>query len=138
MMTPMLRVMLVLVSFGTLFLMMRKIRQAKVQIEAAIYWVIVALMLVVFSIFPKSADFLAHLAGVYSTANFLFLFVIFLLIIKVFYMTIHISQLETKLKDLVQRMALDEKMREEMEAGPDLAAVGNENMFRDNKESGVE
>ncbi|MBS6646046.1 MAG: DUF2304 domain-containing protein [Clostridiaceae bacterium] len=138
MMTPMLRVMLVLVSFGTLFLMMRKIRQAKVQIEAAIYWVIVALMLVVFSIFPKSADFLAHLAGVYSTANFLFLFVIFLLIIKVFYMTIHISQLETKLKDLVQRMALDEKMREEMEAGPDLAAVGDESMFRGNKESGVE
>ena len=138
MMTPMLRVMLVLVSFGTLFLMMRKIRQAKVQIEAAIYWVIVALMLVVFSIFPKSADFLAHLAGVYSTANFLFLFVIFLLIIKVFYMTIHISQLETKLKDLVQRMALDEKMREEMEDGPDLAAVGDESMFRGNKESGVE
>lgn len=138
MMTPMLRVMLVLVSFGTLFLMMRKIRQAKVQIEAAIYWVIVALMLVVFSIFPKSADFLAHLAGVYSTANFLFLFVIFLLIIKVFYMTIHISQLETKLKDLVQRMALDEKMREEMEVGPDLAAVGDESMFRGNKESGVE
>lgn len=113
MMTPMLRVMLILVSFGTLFLMMRKIRQAKVQIEASIYWVIVALMLVVFSIFPKSADFLAHLAGVYSTANFLFLFVIFLLILKVFYMTIHISQLETKLKDLVQRMALDEKMRED-------------------------
>lgn len=113
MMTPMLRVMLILVSFGTLFLMMRKIRQAKVQIEASIYWGIVALMLVVFSIFPKSADFLAHLAGVYSTANFLFLFVIFLLILKVFYMTIHISQLETKLKDLVQRMALDEKMRED-------------------------
>ena len=113
MMTPMLRVMLILVSFGTLFLMMRKIRQAKVQIEASIYWVIVALMLVVCSIFPKSADFLAHLAGVYSTANFLFLFVIFLLILKVFYMTIHISQLETKLKDLVQRMALDEKMRED-------------------------
>ena len=138
MMTPMLRVMLVLVSFGTLFLMMRKIRQAKVQIEAAIYWVIVALMLVVFSIFPKSADFLAHLAGVYSTANFLFLFVIFLLIIKVFYMTIHISQLETKLKDLVQRMALDEKMREDMEAGLEMTAAGDENLSRGNKESGVE
>ncbi|MBT9778369.1 DUF2304 family protein [Clostridium sp. MCC353] len=138
MMTPMLRVMLVLVSFGTLFLMMRKIRQAKVQIEAAIYWVIVALMLVVFSIFPKSADFLAHLAGVYSTANFLFLFVIFLLIIKVFYMTIHISQLETKLKDLVQRMALDEKMREDMEAGLEMTAAGDENLSRGNKECGVE
>lgn len=119
MMTPMLRVMLVLVSFGTLFLMMRKIRQAKVQIEAAIFWVIVALMLVVFSIFPGVADFLAHLAGVYSTANFLFLFVIFILMIKVFYMTIHISQLETKLKELVQQMALDEKKREDEAAKQD-------------------
>lgn len=116
MMTPILRVMLVLVSFGTFFLMMHKIRQAKVQIEAAIFWVIFALMLVLFSIFPGVADLLAHLAGVYSTPNFLFLFVIFLLMIKIFYMTIHISQLESKIKDLVQRMALDEKRREEEEA----------------------
>lgn len=117
MMTMTLRVVLVLVSFMTLYLMMRKIRQAKVQIESAIFWIVLALVLVVFSIFPSSADFAARMLGIYSTANFLFLFAIFLLIVKVFYMTIHISQLETKVKELVQQMALEEKKHEEEQPG---------------------
>ena len=36
-----------------------------------------------------------------------------MLIVKVFDMTIQISQLETKIKDLVQHMALEEKRHEE-------------------------
>ena len=83
------------------------------QIESAIFWIILALVLVVFSVFTQAADFIAHCLGIYSTANFLFLFAIFILILKVFYMTIHISQLETKIKELVQRMALEERIRAE-------------------------
>lgn len=113
MMTMTLRVALILVSVGTFFLMMRKIRQSKVQIESAIFWIILALVLVVFSIFPGVADMASRLLGIYATTNFLFLFAIFVLIVKVFYMTIHISQLETRVKELVQMMALEEKMREE-------------------------
>lgn len=112
MMTMTLRVALIVVSFLTFFFMMRKIRQAKMQIESAIFWIVLALVLVVFSIFPSVADFAARLLGIYSTANFLFLFAIFLLIVKVFFMTLHISQLETKVKELVQQMALEEKRHE--------------------------
>lgn len=112
-MTITLRIALVLVSFLTFYLMIRKIRQAKVQIESAIFWIVLALVLVVFSVFPAVADYAAGLLGIYSTANFLFLFAIFLLIVKIFYMTIHISQLETKVKELVQRMALEERKNEE-------------------------
>lgn len=115
MMTVTLRAALILVSVGTFFLMMRKIRQSKVQIESAIFWIVLALVLVVYSIFPAAADFCARLLGIYSTANFLFLFTIFVLIMKVFNMTIHISQLETRLKELVQEMALEEKKHEEEE-----------------------
>ena len=95
--------------------MMRKIRQAKVQIEAALFWVIMALILVVFSLFPAVADACAHLLGIYSTPNFLFLFMIFLLIVKVFGMTLQMSQMESRQKELVQRIALDQKDREELE-----------------------
>ena len=113
MMTITLRAALILVSVATFFQMMREIRQSKVQIESAIFWIVLALVLVVFSVFPRAADFIAHCLGIYSTANFLFLFAIFVLILKVFYMTIHISQLETKIKELVQKMALEERSREE-------------------------
>ena len=37
------------------------------------------------------------------------MFVIFLLIVKLFHMTIKQSQMETRLRELVQKMAIDEK-----------------------------
>ena len=116
MMTMTLRIALVLVSLGTFSLMMRKIRQSKLQIESAIFWIVLSIVLVVFSIFPSVADFASRLLGIYATTNFLFLFAIFVLIVKVFYMSVHISQLESQVKELVQRIALDEKMRQEKEA----------------------
>lgn len=126
MMTVTLRLALILVSVGTLFLMMRKIHQSKLQIENAIFWIILALVLVVFSIFPSVADFASHLVGIYATTNFLFVFAIFILIVKVFYMTIHISQLETKIKELAQQMALMEKLKEEMKAADGISGGGHE------------
>ena len=115
MMQPIFRVILVIVSLLTMSFMMRKIRQAKVQIEAAMFWVIVALILVVFSLFPCVADACARLLGIYSTPNFLFLFMIFLLMVKVFSMTLQVSQMESKQKELVQKIALAQKEREELE-----------------------
>ena len=125
MMTMTLRIALILVSMGTLLLMMRRIRQSKMQIESAVFWIVLALVLVVFSLFPAVADLAAHCLGIYSTANFLFLFAIFVLIVKVFYMTIHISQLETKIRELVQQMALDEKKRQEEKAYFEKLLAGN-------------
>ncbi len=113
MMTMMLRCLLIVVSVFTLVMMARKIRQAKVQIEDSIFWLLLSLLLVIFSLFPKVADGLAALLGIYSTANFLFLFTIFLLLVKLFSMSLRISQLETKLKELVQKSALDQLEREE-------------------------
>lgn len=115
MMQPIFRIILVLVSWLTMWFMLRKIRQEKVQIEAAMFWVIVALILVVFSLFPSAADACARLLGIYSTPNFLFLLMIFLLMAKVFSLTLQVSQMESKQKELVQKIALAKKDQEELE-----------------------
>lgn len=107
-MTTVLRVVLIIVSLLVFFVMMKKIRQAKVKIEDSMFWVLFALLLVVFSIFPGAADWLSDLVGTMSTANFIFMLMIFLLLIKNFAMSLWISQLETKVKELVQRIALDD------------------------------
>ena len=109
-MTPTLRVVLIVVSILTTFMIMRKIRQSKLQIEDSIFWLGFSSILIVFSIFP-GPDLLAELAGTYTTANFIYLAVIFLLIVKMFHMSIKQSQLETKIKDLAQKIALDENER---------------------------
>lgn len=110
-MTPTLRVVLIVVSILTTFMIMRKIRQSKLQIEDSIFWLGFSSILIVFSIFPKLPDLLAELAGTYTTANFIYLAVIFLLIVKMFHMSIKQSQLETKIKDLAQKIAIDENER---------------------------
>ncbi len=114
-MTAMLRIILILVSLGTMTFMIRKIRQAKVQIEAALFWILMALILVAFSLFPPLADFCAARLGIYSTPNFLFLFTIFLLLLKLFTMTLQLSQLESKQRELVQEIALIRRADEERE-----------------------
>ena len=83
------------------------------EIEAALFWVVMALMLVVFALFPSAADFCARLLGIYATTNFLFLFMIFLLIVKLFGMTVQLSQLESRQRELVQKMALEKRFEEE-------------------------
>ena len=110
-MTPTLRVVLIVVSILTTFMIMRKIRQSKLQIEDSIFWLGFSSILIVFSIFPGLPDPLAELPSTYPTANFIYLAVIFLLIVKMFHMSIKQSQLETKVKDLAQKIALDENER---------------------------
>ena len=64
MMTTTLRVALILVSLSTCCLIMRKIRQSKMQIESAIFWIVLSLVLVVYSLFPGVADFCSDCEGV--------------------------------------------------------------------------
>ena len=110
-MTTTLRIVLIVVSILTTILIMRRIRQSKLQIEDSIFWIGFSSILILFSLFPGLPDLLARLAGTYTTANFIYLAVIFLLIVKMFHMSIKMSQLETRVKELVQEMALEENQR---------------------------
>ena len=122
-MTPTLRVVLIVVSILTTFMIMRKIRQSKLQIEDSIFWLGFSSILIVFSIFPGLPDLLAELAGTYTTANFIYLAVIFLLIVKMFHMSIKQSQLETKIKDLAQKIAGDDISERVRQLGEAEAAL---------------
>lgn len=125
MMTTFFRMVLIIVSVGTFGIIVQKIRRSRMRIEDSIFWVILCLMFVVFALFPKVADGLAALLGIYSTANFLFLFTIFILLMKLFSMSMTISTLETKIKELAQEMALEKTERPADENGE----------FRENGES---
>lgn len=104
------RIILVIVALGTNLYMMKKIRHSKVKIEDSIFWIIFSIALIIISIFPQIADFLADLLGIYSTVNFIFLAIIFVLLSKIFAMSIHMSQLEHKVTELSQEMALKERV----------------------------
>lgn len=107
------RITLIIVSIFTLIYMCKKIKQEKLQIEYSIFWTLFAGMLVVLSIFPQIADWFSQLVGIYSTTNFIFLAIIFILLIKCFKLTMDISRIDNKVKELVQKIAIDEKEKTE-------------------------
>lgn len=108
-----LRLILIVASLITTLYILRRIRHAKLQIEYAIFWLLFAGMLLIISIFPNLMIQLTRAVGMQSPINCVFLLVIFTLMIKLFMQTIEHSQLEDKLKQLTQRLAIEEKLREE-------------------------
>ena len=62
-MTVILRWVLIIVSILLTFFVLRKIRQSKVKIEDSIFWVMFALMMVGFIIFPVFVDILSASVG---------------------------------------------------------------------------
>lgn len=94
------------------YYIMKRIRQSKLQIEYSIFWIVFAGILLVFSIFPFLVVMMTRLIGIELPVNFIFLFFILILILKAFFQTIETSVLENKLKNLTQRLAIEEKERQ--------------------------
>ena len=112
-MTATLRLILVAASVLCCSWILISIRKAKVRIEDSVFWICFSALLVIISIFPSLIDLGARLTGIQSSQNFLFLAIIFILIVKLFRMTIRVSQLDSKLQKLVQTVAIDKKDRED-------------------------
>ncbi|WP_099469139.1 DUF2304 domain-containing protein [Konateibacter massiliensis] len=104
------RIILILASLLTTLYIVRKIRYSKLQIEYAIFWIILSFLLILISIFPMLVTIPTNLIGMQAPVNFVFLVIIFILLIKAFMQTIEHSQLENKLNDLAQKIAIDEKL----------------------------
>lgn len=107
------RFILIVASLMTTLYMMKKIRQSKLQIEYAIFWIVFSMLLLLISVFPIIITIATNLMGMQAPVNLVFLVVIFALLIKSFMQTIEHSQLENKLSNLAQKIAIDEKLDKE-------------------------
>lgn len=103
------RLLLILGSFCTVLFILKRIRQAKIQIEDSIFWFVFSGMLLVLSLFPQIAYWVAARLGFLSPINVVYLAIIFLLLIKQFFMSVRLSQMDSKLKALAQKVALNEE-----------------------------
>ena len=110
-MTPVFRIILIVVSILSTWYILKKIRQSKLQTEYAIFWIIFSGVLVIISLFPWLVSLFTRLLGMQLPVNFVFMVFIFILLVKLFMMTIELSALENKVKDLTQELALEEKER---------------------------
>ena len=101
-----LRYLLLAAAIITAIWILRKIRKFKVKMEDAIFWIIFAVFLAILGIFPQLTYWATEKIGLMSPANLIFLVVIFLLIEKVFTLSLIVSQLEDKVTTLSAELAL--------------------------------
>ena len=106
-MSIVLRVILIIASVINCVWILQQIRKAKVKIEDAVFWILFSGVLIFISICPEVVEIGTKITGVQAPVNFVFLAIIFILILKIFRMTIRISQLENKIQTFAQRYALD-------------------------------
>lgn len=106
-----LRIALIVISALTMIFVLRKIRKSQMKIDDAVFWIIASFFFVIVSIFPIIIDFASDLFNIISPVNFLFLCVIFVLLLKVFFQSVKMSQIENKLQTLIQTYAIEHRKK---------------------------
>lgn len=105
-MSDTLRVLLLVAALVTGGWIVYKIRKLQVKMQDAIFWVVFAVILFLLGVFPQACFWLTERLGIMSPANLVFLVIIFLLLEKVFTLSIIVSQLEEKISVLSAEVAL--------------------------------
>ena len=108
-MTITLQIILIVVSIITFLFVINKIRKSQLNIEDAVVWILLSLLLIMMSLCLPFIDQIAHMMGFMSTSNFVFTMMLFFLIVIVFGLTAKVSLLNEKVKNLNHYIALKEK-----------------------------
>lgn len=101
-----LRIVLIVIAFISCLFVIRKIRKSQMRIEDTLFWLVVAVGIMVLGIFPDIAFRCAKVIGIEAPVNFVFLVFIFILLFKTFILTVQVSLLEEKVKNLTQNVAI--------------------------------
>lgn len=125
-MSTALRVVLVIGSFLTTGYILRKIRQSRMKIEYAVFWILLSGICIVFSIFPGIPSFFSHLMGFQAPVNLIFLFMLFALIVKCFLNSVVISRLESQVEELARKIAIEKALEGENEEERKEKKIGDE------------
>ena len=115
-MSNLLRIVLMVVSLLSMFFVMIRVRKSKLKIDYSLFWIIFSLLLLIVSIFPGIAYSLSNLLGFMAPVNFVFLFIIFLLIIHSFYLTQKLSKTENMVQSLTEELAVADLIARDKEA----------------------
>jgi len=109
------RILLIIAAVWAFLFVINEVRRAKLLISDCLPWFFFMAIFVVLALFPQIAIWCAAVLGIQSPVNLVFLSIIGILIIRIFKLTLKVSQLDTKLKDLTQNIAIYETDRKDQE-----------------------
>lgn len=104
------RVLLAVCALTSFWFVIHQVRKAQLLISDSISWIGFGLICVVLAVFPQIAVWMASILGIQSPVNLVYLVIIGLMMLRVFKLSLKISQLETRVKELSQNIAIKEYM----------------------------
>lgn len=111
-MSTALRILLLIGAVVMFLYVVKSIRKSRIQMKDALVWMLIAILIAVFGIFPSVPMWIAWVIGIESTANMVFLIFIAILLICIFSLSIRISMLEDKCTTLTGEIAIRTKKEE--------------------------
>ena len=108
-MSLVLRLLLILGALFLMWVVLKHIRKARIQIEDSLFWVSFVAIIIFIAIFPDTMRAAANLLGFVSASNFVFLCVTGILLIRLFTLSVEISRLKYRSNQLAAYLALAKK-----------------------------
>lgn len=115
-MNPVLRFTIVACALIVLLFVMHRLRTSKINTSDSLFWLFLCVCLLIIAIFPGIAYFFSNLFGFQSPSNLIFVAVIGLLLIREFSIQNELSELRSKITQLSQEVALNNRHDQNNEA----------------------
>lgn len=98
-----------------LCIIVNMIRKKRLELRYALSWLCVGIAILVLDCFPQLISWLSEKIGIASPINMLFFFGFCFSLMIIFVLTIAISRMSIRIKELAQEIALFEKRRKGQE-----------------------
>ena len=100
---------------SALIVIINMIRKKRLELSYALSWLLVGAGILVLDLFPQLIRILSTELGIASPVNMLFFFGFCFSLIIIFVLTIAVSRMSIRIKNLTQEMALYKKYMQEKE-----------------------
>lgn len=101
-----LRVLLIIFAAFVFNFVLRKLKKSQMQVLDSLFWLMFSLSFVLLGVFPEIALLISSELGFMSASNFVFLYVIAVLVMRDFSNSLRISKQEERINGLAQSIAL--------------------------------
>jgi len=89
------------------------VRKSHMRIEDSVFWLGLSAVILLLSIFPEIGYAISNAFGFLAPVNFIFALFLFILTVKLLSMSRRASELETKVRELTQQVALAQFEKEQ-------------------------
>jgi len=100
------QIIVIIVNIIFLAFIAKLITKVKLREEYAIVWILITILLAIFSFWRKGLDIISSLFGVYEPANFVFTGFIFFILVYLLHLSIVNSKQQRSITELTQEIAL--------------------------------